>query len=468
MRAQVGLLASSEVDPQRVADAFRELQQQTPQPRILAEQIYDGSIPIFFAVLHDGTATADEDPQRLRLGSIESALNSTYGSGSSQLLEVLGGGWQKGMAAFMKDFAATFVVPSMERRVRTLWANIAAQRKGLKNQWKSWFGGQRPAAEREGVTLIEGRPPVYTHVALESQIRQFSDLAFMLHDFELALQNYRLVCADYKKDKANKCAAGAMEMIGTCLVLHGASQREAEQCLLEAIDLYQRERATAYASRSSLLLYDCLQQWNRQLGASRTLLTSSDHETENNARAAIMLELAGQCFLRMQPAQYRKYAFYLVLAGYRYNLAQQRRHTVRCYATALHLYSSNGWSHVEDHLNFALGRQHKSLHLYSDAMGYLVDLLSGCQQPAERQEAFLKEFLHVTELRQKQRAEEAPPMEIKIPAVLDETVQVRANELPAAGGAAAAAGDAPSDPLAFFHADPLGSNQGASFSSRIV
>ena len=100
-----------------------------------------------------------------------------------------------------------------------------------------------------------------------------------------------------------KCAAGAMEMVAVCLVLMSGSQREAEQCFLEAIQLYQRERATPYASRVSLLLYDCLQQWNRQLDASRVLLTASDHETENNARAAIMLELAGQCFLKMQPAQ---------------------------------------------------------------------------------------------------------------------------------------------------------------------
>ena len=67
-------------------------------------------------------------------------------------------------------------------------ANIAALRKGFKNQWKSWFGGQRPASEREGVTLIEGRPPLYAHIALEAQMRQFADLVFMLGDYDLALQ----------------------------------------------------------------------------------------------------------------------------------------------------------------------------------------------------------------------------------------------------------------------------------------
>eukprot|EP01051_Picozoa_sp_SAG22_P012468 SAG22_NODE_1300_length_4809_cov_2.233970_1_plen_590_part_10 len=434
--AQILLLASSEVDAQKVADAFRGLQERTAQPLILAEQVYDGSIPVFFAVLHDDSTTASLPPDRLP--SVNGSLQSTYGSGCSQLLAVSPESWEQESAEFMTKFAGSFVIPCMERKVRTLHANITAVREGFKNQWKSWFGGQRPASEREGVTLIEGRPPLYAHIALEAQIRQFSDLVFMLGDFDLALRNYRDVCAEYKKDRAMKCAAGAMEMVAVCLVLMSGSQREAEQCFLESIQLYQRERFTPYASRVSLLLYDCLQQWNRQLDASRVLLTASDHETENNARAAIMLELAGQCFLKMQPAQYRKYAFYLVLAGYRYNLAQQRRHTVRCYSTALHLYQKNGWSHIEDHLNFALGRQHKSLQHYGESMQYLVDLLSECQQPADRQEAFLKEFMQVMEFGHRENSasgggggggggKAAAALDIPIPAVRDQSIVVRAN-----------------------------------------
>eukprot|EP01052_Picozoa_sp_SAG31_P024874 SAG31_NODE_2145_length_6340_cov_2.456177_4_plen_926_part_00 len=426
--AHILLLGSTEVDSQKVADAFRGLQERTVQPAILAEQIYDASIPVFFAVLHENST--DGSPQSPDwLAAINNSLQSTYGSGCSQLLVLSSASWRHELNEFMKKFASSFVVPCMERKVRTLHANIAALRRGFKNQWKTWFGGQRPASEREGVTLIEGRPPLYAHIALEAQMRQFSDLVFMLGDYDLALQNYRLVCAEYKKDRAMKCAAAALEMTAICLVLMSGSQREAEQCFMEAMQLYQRERATPYASRVAFLLYDCLQKWNRPLDASKVLMTASDHEAENNARAAIMLELAGQCFLKMQPAQYRKYAFHLVLSGYRYNLAQQRRHTVRCYSTALYLYQQNGWSHIEDHLNFSLGRQHKSLRHYGESMRYLIDLLSECQQPAERQEAFLKEFMQVTDFEHRQNPVQSVSLDIPIPAVQDNTVQVRMNEI---------------------------------------
>lgn len=43
---------------------------------------------------------------------------------------------------------------------------------------------------------------------MESQIRVLADYAFMLHDYDLALQNYRLLSSDYKTDKAWKRYAG--------------------------------------------------------------------------------------------------------------------------------------------------------------------------------------------------------------------------------------------------------------------
>ncbi len=131
--------------------------------------------------------------------------------------------------------------------------------------------------------------------------------------------------------------------------------------------------------------------------------------------------------------RYRKYAFYLVLAGFRYNLAQERRHTVRCYSTALHGYNDNGWSHIEDHLNFALGRQGKALEDFPSSMQYLMMLLRNCQQPAERQEFFVKEFVAVASRMRLEAAEErldesdVPPVVMPVPRVDDESVHVNVN-----------------------------------------
>ena len=46
----------------------------------------------------------------------------------------------------------------------------------------------------------------------------------------------------------------------------------------------------------------------------------------------------------------------------------------RCYSTALYAFEQNSWFHVEDHLNFALGRQTKQLADYPTSMQYLVTI----------------------------------------------------------------------------------------------
>jgi len=301
------VLSSAEVDAATLGDAFQQLQQQSPQPRIIAQNIYSGDIPLYYVVVHDNATS------RTRAAELDKALQGLHGPGMSRLLQVNSGdevtGWfnhQDGMTvrAFMHDFASRYVVPCMERKIRTLYANIAEHRKGFGNSLKSWFGGAQKA-ERVGVTLYAGNtPPQYTCVALESQIRLFADLTFMLEYYDVALKHYRMVRDDYKNDKANKCYAGAMEMIGVCLLYLGGSRREIETNLEQAIVIYQRERCTPLATRATFLLFDCYKLWRRNFDASRVLLRASDHETENDCRAAIMLELAGYCFLQMSPSQY--------------------------------------------------------------------------------------------------------------------------------------------------------------------
>ena len=49
----------------------------------------------------------------------------------------------------------------------------------------------------------------------------------MLHDYELALSNYRLLSSDYKIDKAWKRYVGVQEMIGLSLFMLDQSRKEA-------------------------------------------------------------------------------------------------------------------------------------------------------------------------------------------------------------------------------------------------
>lgn len=69
----------------------------------------------------------------------------------------------------------------------------------------------------------------------------------MLHDYELALSNYRLLSSDYKIDKAWKSYADVQEMIGLSLFMLDQSRKEAEYSMETTFTTYQK-RITAHMS----------------------------------------------------------------------------------------------------------------------------------------------------------------------------------------------------------------------------
>ena len=114
---------------------------------------------------------------------------------------------------FVERFAVASLIPAMEARLRALNANISATRKGLKNQFKSFWGrstGQIAKPEGDGG---------YTFRSAESEIRVAADLAFALRDHDTAAQHYRLLQSDYKADKAWRRLGAAQEALGHALAL---------------------------------------------------------------------------------------------------------------------------------------------------------------------------------------------------------------------------------------------------------
>ena len=88
--------------------------------------------------------------------------------------------------------------------------------------------------------------------------------------------------------------------------------------------------------------------------AAAGLVAQSTHES--HLMAALLLEQSALCYRTMKPQLPRKFAFHLILAGFRFIQCGQRRHAVRAYAAALAVYSRKGWTHIEDHVHFTLGR----------------------------------------------------------------------------------------------------------------
>ena len=154
-------------------------------------------------------------------------------------------------------------------------------------------------------------------------------------------------------------------MAALCLYLADGSRRDLEDTLEKATSHYLRGGSPRHASKAALLQLDLLKRPPTKgskaealraglRDAATGLVAQSTHET--HLVAALLLEQAALCFRSMRPALPRKFAFHLILAGFRFIQCGQRRHAVRAYAAALAVYSRKGWTHIEDHVHFTLGR----------------------------------------------------------------------------------------------------------------
>ena len=127
-------------------------------------------------------------------------------------------------------------------------------------------------------------------------------------------------------------------MAALCLYLADGSRRDLEDTLEKATSHYLRGGSPRHASKAALLQLDLLKRPPTKgskaealraglRDAATGLVAQSTHET--HLVAALLLEQAALCFRSMRPALPRKFAFHLILAGFRFIQCGQRRHAVR-------------------------------------------------------------------------------------------------------------------------------------------
>ena len=93
---------------------------------------------------------------------------------------------------------------------------------------------------------------------------------------------------------------------------------------------------------------------------------------------------------------------------------------VRAYAAALAVYSRKGWTHVEDHVHFTLGRNCATLGKVELALQFFLRLLGHSRQPADRQQTFMKEFGNILRL----NPQHASLPTLPVPRFSDRTIKV--------------------------------------------
>ncbi|XP_050384005.1 uncharacterized protein LOC126800653 isoform X2 [Argentina anserina] len=290
----------------------------------------------------------------------------------------------------MQDFSSKHIIPYMEQKIRVLNQQVAATRKGFRNQIKNlWW-------RKKDDVVDSPSGPTYTFTSIESQIRVLGDYAFMLRDYELALSNYRLLSTDYKLDKAWKRYAGAQEMMGLAYFMLDQSRKEAESCMDTAFTSYLKYALSSQqnATRCGLWWVEMLKARYQYRDAATVYFRVG---AEEPLHSAVMLEQASYCYLLSKPPMLHKYGFHLVLSGDRYKKCDQIKHAIRTYRSAMSVYKGTTWSHIKDHIHFHLGQWYALLGLYDLAVSHMLEVLACGHQSKTMQELFLRDFLEIVQ-----------------------------------------------------------------------
>ena len=362
-------------------------------------------------------------------------------------------------AAVAAEAVARAAIGGAERRTAELFAIVAAQRKGFRNKFKSWWGkasstqsagregggGEAPrspqraspapqsvlqsplrVARRQsgggaatlGEPIVVGLPSTapsspapagdeeeaaYAENSIEAMTQELGDLLLLLQDYESALAHYRYVASDYKGDKQWSLFAYAQLQTALCMHLTFRQAKETEGALELALSSFMRARNQASVVRTALL-FALMLKGREEWKAAASILLGANNQEADNLTAAMLLEEAAACFVGA--GMPRKASFHMLLAGHRHGLVASKggvgdardafiAHALRCYRAALAVYEGKGWQLMEDHVNFTMCKHLFHMRHYEDSVTHFLRLVASNAHPASRQSSYVKDFVHV-------------------------------------------------------------------------
>lgn len=445
--AMLVVVSSTDANPRQ---SFQELASPQNLPPSFMQGLYDPAlVPKFYVVLHDagetegtsidpeailrslniaeGTgavirvnsnANAPQDPATTAANSaiwsahpyvrpalFPAADISASSAGAGSLGSLLSQDDITGLRAFVRDFGLRFVLSAMESRIFQLNDIVSAMKKGVKNVFKSWLRKPKDLSSRPSNSNGNGGAGgngaiTYRYDSIESQTRLLADTAFLVRDYELALQMYRLARDDFKSDKSIFHCANANEMIALCLLLNRGSPMQITNALDSANAAYAKVNtlvASRLAVRTAVIageIYNALSHMglftDYMDNASAALIRGST--MEQGICSAVLMERAALCDLHARQPKFRKYGFRMVMAGHIYDSLGHSPHSARCYSLARAIYDCSGWFQVEDHINFTLAQQANRLNDPMASINLFLKLIGTGRNSASQQEALLYEF----------------------------------------------------------------------------
>eukprot|EP00095_Tigriopus_kingsejongensis_P009758 maker-scaffold422_size175911-snap-gene-0.34 protein:Tk09758 transcript:maker-scaffold422_size175911-snap-gene-0.34-mRNA-1 annotation:"trafficking protein particle complex subunit 8" len=241
--------------------------------------------------------------------------------------------------------------------------------------------------------------------APELQMRKLGDFYFMFKLYKPAYSCYHACKKDFQSDEAWNYFAGAAEMCALSQFMQNGSlaKKYPTHYMEDSINKYlQVCQMPEFAVRATLFDAMCLKYHGMYLEAASSYVRLTN-ETKD-LRSSLLLEQAAYCYLLANPPSIRKYAFHIILSGYRFSKSGQKRHSSRAYRQGFQIYQGQDWGLSEDHILYTLGHQSLLLKDYPTASSLFNQLLLIPQNRLNslQQMCHLREFFIVHHMREKE------------------------------------------------------------------
>ena len=229
----------------------------------------------------------------------------------------------------MNEIMVRAIIPYVESTLKGYDFILSQKKKGLKNSVLKFLGG-RNKDKSENFSYQTG--------LIEHVCRHLADLAFLFGDYEEASTQYKSVINDLKNLKAWAHAGSAYEMMALCNYLLTGDLKEAEYNMDAAYSFYQKAGDQALLVRCLLLSRQFFNSPDFAKKIAGKLINGSSDVKDIKAAYPLFMEQTALCYLLSSPSYYRKYAFYLVIAGDEFRKLELVHHALNCYYGASHIY----------------------------------------------------------------------------------------------------------------------------------
>ena len=379
------LVAST--DDANPVDAFEQLSHVANQPELCRSGVLDPTSVRVKLLLHNKVAshTSHGDTivqQLIQIYGPNSVIFAPINSGNGSEAADIQSVFSRHAKVVVPNFSWTDVttlnlameqvvtlnaIPWLERKLQQLELNIAAKRKGLRNQLRNFL---RPS---------DTQPVQISLQQVEWQCRLAGDIAFHLRAYDTAFAYYRNVSGDFKQERSMQlAAAGCYEMSALTGFLAGGvvSVAELSRFFDTATDLYLDGKCSHHAVRCAILQSFVLRG---RAEAADKIVRINGSVAGGALRSAVLLDLAAQ--LHAAARMWRKEAFTRVLAGHMFNKAEGAKEwALEAYKSVIDVYGPE-WAHIRDHLLFTMSKLEFGLGRYAEALHVIQDLFTSVLNP---------------------------------------------------------------------------------------